>query len=641
MSFLEKENFDVIVIGGGHAGIESSLISSRLGKKVALITLDKKKIGIMHCNPSIGGPAKGIVVREIDALGGEMGKAADATALQFKLLNTSGGLAIQALRVQSDKIAYSNYMKKIIRNQNNLNVIEESVEKLIIKNNKVEGVILSNKKKIYSKVVIITTGTYLSPIIYKGKIKKEEGPDGEKRINNGISNQLKKLGFGNFRLKTGTSPRVIIDKEKLESNLKSSNLELQLGTNLPLRFSLKSKLNKLRKFENQEPCYLLYTNEKIHKLIRENSHLSPIFFEKKLGAGPRNCPSIEHKVCNFIERERHQIFLEPESKKLETSYIQGLSTSLPIEIQKEILKNIPVLENSKIEKWGYAIEYDVIDSNNLKISLETKIVENLFIAGQINGTTGYEEAAAQGLIAGINASRKIENKEPLILEENESYIAVLIRTLVTEKINDPYRLLTSRAKYRLLLRHDNSHTRLLPISYKLGILKEKDWIKFKKRETIKEKIKKELKSIEFNVNKDLINIFPNLRNIENWKTIKKINGEDLLKKIEISIKDFEKLLPEIKKLNWEEGREIETTIKYQGYIKRQEKEIEELKNAKGNKIPDDINYEKVNNLSKEAIDKLGKIRPISIEQAMKINGVNDVDLQFLNYYLKKNYNERK
>ena len=448
------EEFDIIVIGGGHAGVEASLISARLGNKVALITLDKTKIGMMPCNPSVGGSAKGIVVREIDALGGEMGKAADATALQFKLLNTSGGPAIQALRVQSDKLAYALYMQKVVSEQANLTIIEGSVSKLIIHERKIKGVELNSEEKIFSQIVILTTGTYLQPITYKGQENKIEGPDGEKKVVNNISQQLQALGFKLKRFKTGTSPRI------LTSTIDFSNLKVEPGTNFPLRFSSQSNYSQLLPFDKQFPCYLIYTNEKTHQIIRDNAHLSPIFYKKNLGVGPRYCPSIEHKVCIFAEKERHQIFLEPESRELDTTYIQGLSTSLPTEIQAEILKTLPGLEKAQVKKWGYAIEYDVVDSTQLKISLESKLIAGLFTAGQINGTTGYEEAAAQGLMAGINASQKLKNQESLILKRDQAYIGVLIEDLVTKEITDPYRLLTSRAEYRLLLRHDNVYSRL-------------------------------------------------------------------------------------------------------------------------------------------------------------------------------------
>jgi len=630
MDKINSKDFDIIVIGGGHSGIEACLISSRLGNKVALITLDKNKIGLMPCNPSVGGSAKGIVVREIDALGGEMGKAADVTSLQFKLLNTSGGPAIQALRVQSDKIAYSRYMQKVLSEQSNLTIIEGTVTNLLIEGEKIHGVELNNSKIIKSLIVILTTGTYLQPITYKGQESKNEGPDGEKKVVNNISQQLQKLGFNLKRFKTGTSPRI------LTSSIDFSKLKIELGTNLPLKFSSQSNNSELLSFDNQLPCYLTYTNEKIHQIIRDNSHLSPIFYKKDLGSGPRYCPSIEHKVCIFSDKERHQIFLEPESRELDTTYIQGLSTSLPSEVQAEILKNLPGLENVQVKKWGYAIEYDVVDSTQLKISLESKKIVGLFTAGQINGTTGYEEAAAQGLIAGINASRKLKDRPPLVLKRNEAYIGVLIDDLVSKEVTDPYRLLTSRAEYRLLLRHDNVYSRLWPIAYSIGKLTNNDWESFQERRNLQEKIIQELRQLNFNVNNNLIKNFPQLDTSE-WKTIKVIKGYDLLKKSIISLTNFIPWIDEIKELNWEEKRELEVNIKYEGYIKRQLAEAKELGNYELKKIPNEIDYWSINNLAKEAQEKLTKIRPISLGQAMRISGINPTDIQLLNQYLNNNY----
>jgi tRNA uridine 5-carboxymethylaminomethyl modification enzyme len=447
--------FDVLVIGGGHAGIEAALIVARLGYQAVLITLEKNKIGLMPCNPSIGGMAKGIVVREIDALGGEMGKAADATALQFKLLGTSGGLATQALRVQSDKVAYARYMQRVVSEQENLTIIEGIVNSLSIKEGKVEGVKLSDEKTIYAQLIILTAGTYLQPVTYRGQETKVEGPDGQKKVINNISQQLQNLGFKLKRFLTGTCPRI------LSSSIDFSLYKLEPGTNLPLRFSHESEISDLLPFAKQLPCYSLHTNEKTHQIVRNNLHLSSFAYQQVTGPGPRNCPGIEGKISRFPDKKQFQVFLEPESQELDTTYLQGFATSLPVEVQIQILKTLPGLERVQVKKWGYDISYDVIDSTQLKISLESKLVEGLFTAGQINGTTGYEEAAAQGLIAGINASRKLKNQKPLVLRRDQAYIGVLIDDLVTsDEITDPYRLLPSRAEYHLLLRHDNAYTRL-------------------------------------------------------------------------------------------------------------------------------------------------------------------------------------
>ncbi|WNE41034.1 MAG: tRNA uridine 5-carboxymethylaminomethyl modification enzyme MnmG [Mycoplasmataceae bacterium] len=629
-------SFDIIIIGGGHAGIESSLISAKLGHNVALITLDKSKIGLMPCNPSIGGVAKGVVVREIDALGGEMGKAADATSLQFKLLNTSNGPAVQALRVQSDKVAYSHYMQKAIKNQENLTVIEGAVKKILLtEEKKAKGVELNSGEFISAKAVILTTGTYLQPITYKGKENKIEGPDGEKKVVNNISQQLKELGFKLKRFKTGTSPRI------LTNTIDFSGLTLEPGTNLPIRFSSQSEHSKLLPWEKQLPCYLLHTNEKIHQIIRENSHLSPIFYKQDIGTGPRYCPSVEDKIYLFAEKSRHQIFLEPESLELDTTYIQGLSTSLPAEVQAKILKNLPGLEKAEVKKWGYAIEYDVVESTQLKASLETKLIENFFTAGQINGTTGYEEAAAQGLIAGINASRKLKKQESLVLRRDQAYIGVMIDDLVNKEITDPYRLLTSRAEYRLLLRHDNVYTRLWPIANQMGLLSKKDWEDFRESQKTQLEISQNLQNLKFKIDDNLVNYFPWL-DIEKWKTIKVISGYDLLKKSKVNLDDFLNWIPKINELCWEEKRELEVDIKYEKQIENQSEEVKNLIKYEAKKIPFELDYYQVENLSKEAKEKLTKIKPFSLGQAMRtIGGINPTDIQILNYYLNKNFPEKE
>jgi tRNA uridine 5-carboxymethylaminomethyl modification enzyme len=514
--------FDIIVIGGGHAGIEASLISARLGHKVALITLDKNKIGLMPCNPSIGGQAKGIVVREIDALGGEMGKAADTTALQFKLLGTSSGMATQSLRVQSDKVSYARYMQKIVSEQKNLTLVEGTVNNLKVQERKIEGVELKEGKIISAPIVILTAGTYLQPVTYRGPEAKIEGPDGEKKVANNISQQLQELGFKLKRFLTGTCPRI------LSNTIDYSLYELEPGTDLPLRFSYRSKISDLLPFSKQLPCYLLHTNEKTHQIVRDNFHLSSFAYQKGTEmVAPRNCPGIEGKVSRFPDEKSHQVFLEPESRELDTTYLQGFATSLPVEVQEQILKTLPGLEKVGVKKWGYDISYDVIESTQLKISLESKLVDGLFTAGQINGTTGYEEAAAQGLMAGINAHLKLKKSPPLVLGRNQAYIGVLIDDLVTkEGIKDPYRLFPSRAEYHLLLRHDNADTRLYSITQGLGLLSKERQKEFQQKQEVQEIVLKKLEELKFSW-PELSKNFSQL-DISQSKTIQKINAINLL-----------------------------------------------------------------------------------------------------------------
>ena len=476
--------YEIIVVGGGHAGCEASLASARMGHKTLLITGNIKNIADMPCNPSIGGPAKGVVVREIDALGGEMGRNADKACLQIKLLNTKKGPAVWALRSQADKIIYPQEMLKTINSTQNLEVKEGMVEDLVVENNKIKGIILSTGDLIEADAVILTTGTYLKGAILVGDSKTPGGPHGEKE-SKFLSNKLKELGFNILRLKTGTPPRIDIN------TIDFSKTTIETGDDKPLTFSFDNKI--YYDYKNQIPCHLIYTNEKTHQLIQDNLDKSSMYSGLVEGIGPRYCPSIEDKVVRFQDKERHQLFLEPESKIIDdktygnTIYLQGFSTSMPHDVQEEMVHSLKGLENAKILKYAYAIEYDAIDSKQLKQTLETKLVENLYTAGQINGTSGYEEAAGQGLLAGINASLKLSGKEPLILKRNESYIGVLIDDLVTKGVKDPYRLLTSRAEYRLLLRNDNADLRLREYGHLVGLLDDERYKKFK---TKKENIKK-------------------------------------------------------------------------------------------------------------------------------------------------------
>ena len=626
-------DYDIIVVGGGHAGCEAALAASRLNNKTLLVTGNINNIADMPCNPSIGGPAKGIVVREIDALGGEMAKTSDKATLQIKMLNTKKGPAVQALRAQSDKNIYPKEMLKTLNKEKNLTIQESIVEDLIVENNKVKGVILENNKKITSKATILTTGTYLKSVILTGSNKKEEGPHGEKRSNK-LSDNLKKYGFKILRLKTGTPPR--IDKNTIDF----SKTSIETGSNKLLTFSYDNKT--YYKVKDQIPCHLIYTNEKTHKIIMDHLNESSMYGGYVEGIGPRYCPSIEDKVVRFNTRERHQLFLEPESNIIDdpeygnTIYIQGFSTSMPHYVQEQMVHSLKGLENAKILKYAYAIEYDAIDSKSLNRSLETKIIENLFTAGQINGTSGYEEAAGQGLIAGINASRKINNKKPLILKRNESYIGVLIDDLVTKGVKDPYRLLTSRAEYRLLLRNDNADLRLTEYGYKVGLINNKRYNKFKNKiKDIKETTKL-LKNTKIKPNTNTNNY---LLKIKTTPINTPITLYELLKRPEVKINYLKEFID--LKVNKEVLEEIEIETKYEGYIKKENKQAKKLIDLESKQIPKDINYDLVPNLASEAREKLKEIEPTTIAQATRISGVNPADISILMVYLRRMYNEHK
>ena len=616
--------YEIIVIGGGHAGCEASLAAARMGHKTLLITGNIANIADMPCNPSIGGSAKGIIVREIDALGGEMGKNADKSLIQMKMLNNSKGPAVRSLRAQADKVIYPKEMLKTLNSTDNLDIKEAMVKDFIIENKKVKGVILETEEIINSKAVIVTTGTYLKSDILLGSTRTRKGPHGEK-TSNYLSDNLKKLGFKIKRLKTGTPPRIA--KESIDF----SKTRVENGDDKIYTFSYDNEVYYDK--NNQIPCHLIYTNKQTHKIIKDNLNKSSMYggLDNIEGIGPRYCPSIEDKIVRFSDKEKHQLFLEPESIYYDDVYLQGFSTSMPKEIQEKMVYSLPGLENAKILKYAYAIEYDAIDSRQLKLTLETKIIENLYTAGQINGTSGYEEAACQGLIAGINAALKIEKKEPLILKRSEAYIGVLIDDLITKGIMDPYRMLTSRAEYRLLLRNDNADLRLTDYGYKIGLIKEAKYKKFKKKKEKIKELEKKLKTQKLTPTKE-INVF--LKSLNSSEIKDSITLFDLLKRPEIKIDYLNKY---IENFSEDVKEQVEISIKYDGYIKKQLKDVEKFNELDLKKIPEDIDYTKIKNLASEARQKLEQIRPISIGQAMRISGVNPTDISLIMIYIKKEY----
>lgn len=613
--------YDIIVVGGGHAGCEASLSSARLHNKTLLVTGNIKNIADMPCNPSIGGPAKGIIVREIDALGGEMANNIDHSCLQVKMLNTKKGPAVRALRAQGDKITYPKAMLETMKNQENLEIKESLVEDLIVEGNKVKGVVLENGEKIYAKAVVLTTGTYLKAVILRGAKKTVSGPHGE-RPSKFLSDKLREYGFTIQRLKTGTPQR--IDKNSIDY----SKTSLEPGDSVPHTFSFDNP--PLYKVEDQVPCHLIYTTKETHKIIMDNLEKSSMYGGYVEGIGPRYCPSIEDKVVRFKDKERHQLFLEPESLYYDDIYIQGFSTSMPEEIQDLMVHSLPGLEHAKILKYAYAIEYDAIDPLQLKQSLETKVLENLFTAGQINGTSGYEEAAGQGLIAGINASRKIHNQEPLILKRNEAYIGVLIDDLVTKGTKEPYRMLTSRAEYRLLLRHDNADLRLREYGHEIGLITEERYQKFLEKKTQIQKLINLLKENKITPTKDTNEY---LTSINSTKLLDGITLYELLKRPEITFTNIKHFID----INYSDEvvEQVEIMDKYEGYIVKANREAEKMLDLEKLKIPEDINYDNVHNLASEARQKLTQVRPTTIAQASRISGVNPADISILMVYLKK------
>lgn len=613
-------NYDVIVVGGGHAGIEAALAAARLNYQVALITLDKKNIGQTPCNPSIGGPAKGVVVREIDALGGQMGITTDNTCIQMKMLNTAKGPGVQCLRAQIDKLVYPKYMQDVLDNEKNVTILETMVKELIVENNKCLGVIIENGTKLFSKTTILTTGTYLEACVLIGHEIKDEGPD-KQRSAKGLSGQLAQLGFKILRLKTGTPPRIA--KESIDF----SKAEIQLGSLGEYAFSYTT--TKFLPLEKQQPCYLIHTSLNTHKIIQDNLKLSAMYSGNIKGRGPRYCPSIEDKIVRFADKERHQLFLEPESLSNNSIYLQGFSTSMPYDIQEKMVHSLPGLEKAIFLKYAYAIEYDAIYPTQLKPSLETKIIENLFTAGQINGTSGYEEAAGQGLIAGINAVLKIKNQTPLVLRRDESYIGLMIDDLVTKGTNEPYRLLTSRSEYRLLLRHDNADLRLTEYGHKIGLINEERYQKFLNKKQKIEELKQLLANLKVKDYPDLLTYTKEKNMSENINHLTLI---EYLKRPDVKLIEISKIL------NIEESfevlQQVEIQIKYEGYIKKQLKDAQEQAKLENFYLPNNLDYNKIDHLALEARQKLQEIKPETLGQASRISGVNPSDINALLIHLR-------
>ena len=618
--------YDIIVVGAGHAGIEACLAGARTGNKTLLITSNFSNAGSMPCNTSIGGPAKGIIVREIDALGGQMGKTTDATYLQMKMLNTAKGPDVQSLRAQADKKAYPRYMQKVLKEQENLDIVEAMVEDLIVEGDECKGVILADGTRYESHTTILTTGTYLKAEVLVGHSKTPSGPDKQKESLY-LSSKLKDYGFRIQRLKTGTPPRVEIN------SIDYSKTTVQPGTDAKLSFSYET--THFTPVEDQTVCYLTYTTAQTHKLIRDNLDKCAMFSGLIKGIGPRYCPSIEDKVVKFADKERHQIFLEPESKEMNTIYVQGFSTSMPHDIQEKMVHSLPGLENCTILKYAYAIEYDAIDPLQLWPSLETKVLKNLFTAGQINGTSGYEEAAGQGLIAGINASKKVKGNKPLILKRDEAYIGVLIDDLVTKGTKEPYRMLTSRAEYRLLLRHDNADERLRKYGHDAGLVNDEVYSRYlDKMNRIHAEIER-LDTIHFSPKSEINDL---LEEKGSTRLKEGVTARAILQRPELV---YEDLLPYIEHvdLTEEEMRRVTILIKYKGYIEKTLRQVEKVKNMEEKQIPADLDYDDVLNLSLEARQKLKKVRPVTIGQATRISGINPADISVLLIHLKTQYGD--